>query len=431
MRRLIPAAAIGALLLTLTLVTHVSVIAQASRTMWLPLVFGSGASLPLPPPDEAARRLTVPPGFQIRIFAPDVRGNARFMAFGPDGQLYVSLRNAGQIARLPDRDRDGLADSVEIVAGNLSGPHGLAWRDGWLYVAEQDKITRLRDSDGNGSLETKQLVTSNIPGPQGHTTRTLHFGPDGKLYVSAGSSCNNCVENDRRRATIMRFEPDGSIPADNPFVNDPDPNRRPVWAEGLRNSVDFLWTPDGRLWANHNGSDGLGDDLPPEEIVIEVARGKHYGWPFCYTPGEGANLPPNQRAEVRDTRVPLPAGWTCASAVPALFTDKAHSAPLGMSLGTSVNFPASYAGDLYVAYHGSWNTTAANRRDCKVQRIEIERGQPVRSVDFVNGWRAPDKPCGDSATWGRPADVVFGPDGAMYISDDHAGRVYRVVYTGR
>ncbi len=398
-------------------------------TLFLPLVTRT-ASPVLPPPDEASRRLTVPAGFAIRIFAEGLEGKARFMAFGPDGALYLTLMNAGRIVRLPDRDGDGRADRVEVVAEGLNLPHGIEWRDGWLYVAEGDRIERLRDGDGDGRLELRELVTDNIPSPRGHVSRTLHFGPDGKLYVSAGSSCNICEEEDPRRAVILRFNPDGTIPPDNPFASDPDPRRRPLWAWGLRNSVDFLWAPDGTLWANHNGSDGLGDDLPPEEIVIAVQRGRHHGWPYCYTPGLGPNLPPDQRAEVRDTRMSLPPGFTCADAVPALFTDLAHSAPLGMDTGMRAAFPSEYRDDLFVAYHGSWNTSLSNARDCKVQRIVVENGRPVRSEDFVNGWRAPGKMCGDPATWGRPADVLFGPDGAMYISDDHGGRVYRVVYVG-
>lgn len=400
-----------------------------SPTLFLPLVTRTVLPI-LPPPDEASRRLTVPPGFAIRIFAEGLEGKARFMAFGPDGALYLTLMNAGRIVRLPDRDGDGRADRVEVVAEGLNLPHGIEWRDGWLYVAEGDRIERLRDGDGDGYLEIRELVTDNIPFPRGHVSRTLHFGPDGKLYVSAGSSCNICEEDDPRRAAILRFNPDGTIPPDNPLADDPDPRRRPLWAWGLRNSVDFLWTPDGALWANHNGSDGLGDDLPPEEIVIAVQRGRHHGWPYCYTPGLGPNLPPDQRAEVRDPRMPLPLGFTCADAVPALFTDLAHSAPLGMDQGTRAAFPPEYRDDLFVAYHGSWNTSLPNARDCKVQRIVVEGGSPVRSEDFVNGWRAPGKMCGDPATWGRPADVLFGPDGAMYISDDHGGRVYRMVYTG-
>lgn len=267
---------------------------------------------------------------------------------------------------------------------------------------------------------------------EGDTARArCTFGPDGKLYVSAGSSCNICAEEDPRRAAILRFDPDGSIPSDNPFAADPDPRRRALWAWGLRNSVDFLFTRGGQLWADHNGSDGMGDDVPPEEIIIEVQKGRHHGWPYCYTPTLGANLPPNQAAEARDDRLPLPVGFDCTEAVPALFTDLAHSAPLGMALGRSSAFPAEYRDDFFVAFHGSWNTTTEGIRDCKVQRIVIENGRPVRSEDFANGWRAEGRPCGDAASFGRPASVIFGADGAMYVSDDAAGRVYRLVCVGR
>ncbi|MCX7838950.1 MAG: PQQ-dependent sugar dehydrogenase [Anaerolineae bacterium] len=386
---------------------------------------------PVPPPDEAARRITVPNGFAIRIFAQGLT-QPRFMAFGPDGMLYVSLMRAGQVVRLPDRNADGLADGVEVIASGLNAPHGIEWHNGWLYVAEQDRVERFRDADNNGTFESREVVTTNLPCCGGHISRTLHFGPDGKLYVSAGSYSNITPESDPRRAAILRFNADGTIPADNPFANDADARKRAVWAEGLRNSVDFVFTSSGELWANHNGSDGLGDHLPPEEIVIRVERGRHYGWPYCYTPTLGANLPPNQTAEVRDTRVALPPGFDCAQVVPALFTDLAHSAPLGMTFASIVNFPAMYQHDLFVAYHGSWNTDAVeNYRDCKVQRIVIENGLPTRSETFATGWRAPNAKCGDAATWGRPADVIFGPDGVMYISDDKGGRVYRVVYVGQ
>jgi glucose/arabinose dehydrogenase len=393
---------------------------------------GSAPQQPVvPPADEAANRLIVPQGFAVRIFAEQLTGRPRFMAIGPDGLLYLTLMNSGQIVRLPDHDGDGRADKSEIVASGLSLPHGIEWHGDWLYLAEGDKIERLRDGDGNGTLEIKQLVTNAIPAPEGHSSRTVHFGPDGKLYVSAGSKCNipvNCVEADKRRATIMRFNVDGTIPLDNPYSNDPDMSRRPVWAEGLRNSVDFLWAPNGQLWANHNGSDGLGDDVPPEEIIIPVQRGKSHGWPYCYTPTVG--LTPIGTSEVRDQRVPLPTGFDCDQVVPALLTDAAHSAPLGMTLADGTNFPAAYRDDLFVAYHGSWNTNNVNNyRDCKVQRVIIENGAPVASETFITGWRSPGQKC--SAAWGRPADVIFAPDGSMLISDDHAGRVYRVVYVGQ
>lgn len=395
---------------------------QELNALYFPIISRAGISLP--PPDEASQRIHVLAGFEIRIFADSLPAAPRLMDFGPDGWLYVALPSNGQIVRLPDRNQDGVADGIEIVASGLNGPHGIEFHAGWLYVAEYDRIERLADLDGNGSFESRELVTDNIPGPSGHSSRTVHFGPDGKLYVSAGSSCNICVEDDPRRAAILRFNPDGSIPTDNPFAGDSDLRKRPVWAWGLRNSVDFLWTPAGALWADHNGVDGLGDDLPPEEIVIPVQSGHSHGWPYCYTPTLGIN----STAEVRDTRLALPAGFTCVQAVPAIFTAPAHSAPLGMALGNGTQFPLDYRDDLYVAFHGSWNTSGTSNRDCKVERVILENGVPAGSQDFANGWRAPGGKCGDAATWGRPADVAFGPQGDLYISDDKGMRIYRVVY---
>lgn len=408
-----------------------------TKTLYLPQVTKSPT---LPPADEASARLTVPPGFAIRIFAQNLVGKPRFMAVGPDTHLYISLYDSGQIARLPDRNGDGLSDGTEIVASGLTSPHGLEWRAGWLYVAEAGKVERLQDSDGNGSLETRQLITDNIPGPGGHSSRTLHFGPDGKLYVSAGSSCNVCAETDPRRAAILRFNPDGTIPADNPFATDSDLRKRPLWAWGLRNSVDFLWTASGQMWADHNGRDNLldaqssPDTLPPEEIIIPVQGNKSHGWPYCYTAVQGLNQP--TQAELLDpqSNLALPVGFNCSltNVVPALFTDLAHSAPLGMTLGdTQLAFPPSYQSSLYVAYHGSWNTTTASIRECKVERILLNGENPTGSQVFVGGFRAAGQTCGSAATWGRPADVLTGADGALYISDDKGGRVYRVVWMGQ
>lgn len=390
--------------------------------LYFPIIQKGG--LALPPADEAASRIRVPDGFHIRIYAQNLPGSPRLMTVGPDGMLYASLTSAGKLIRLPDRNTDGLADAAETIADSLNGPHGLEFYAGWLYVAEYDRVERLADTNSDGWFETRELVTDNIPGPSGHSTRTLHFGPDGKLYVSAGSSCNYCTEDDPRRAAILRFNPDGSIPTDNPFAADADTRKQPLWAWGLRNSVDFLWTPAGDLWADHNGSDGLGDDLPPEEIVIPVTENRSHGWPYCYTPTLGVN----DALEVRDTRIALPAEFTCAQAVAALYTAPAHSAPLGMSWGAGSNFPQPYQDSLYVAFHGSWNASTSSNRDCKVERVLLADGLPVGSEDFANGWRADGAKCGDAASWGRPVDVAFGLDGAMYISDDKGARIYRVIY---
>jgi glucose/arabinose dehydrogenase len=393
----------------------------------LPLIRTSG--LGLPPADEASARLTVPAGFAVRIFASGLSA-PRLMTVGPDRQLYVAERGGDRIVRLPDADQNGLADAVVAVATGLNGPHSVEWHDGALYVAEDDRVSRLADANGDGDFldaGERTTVTTNIPCCGGHSSRTARFGPDGKLYVAAGSTSNITPESDRRRAAILRFNADGSIPADNPFANDPEPTRRPVWAEGLRNSVDFLFLPDGRLWADHNGSDGLGDDAPPEETVIAVEKGRHYGWPFCYTPTLGAT--PTGTQEVRDTRVDLaPPVAGCAAVMPALFTDLAHQAPLGMARYDKTLFPAEYQGNLFVAYHGSWNAPTAPR-DCKVQRIVVQGGRPTGAESFLTGFRDnAGQSCGGA--WGRPAGVAVGAEGELLVSDDQNGNVYRVIYVG-
>ncbi len=386
----------------------------------------SGSAI-VPPADAVAERLQVPAGFAVRLFAEGL-SQPRLMTIGPDGTLYVADQRAGTVVRLPDANDDGLADAAEVVVEGLDGAHSVEWFDGWLYVASYGQVNRLQDQDGDGTFETKELVTDNIPGSGGHSSRTLHFGPDGKLYVAAGSSSNNDPESDPRRATIMRFNPDGTIPEDNPFASDPDERRQPVFAEGLRNSVDFLFLPDGRLWADHNGSDMLGNNIPPEEIVIQIEAGNHYGWPYCYTPVEG--VVPAGTEEVHDERVDLNPDVfaSCSDAVPALFTDLAHYAPLGMTQYNASAFPADYQGNLFVAYHGSWNSTEP--RDCRVQRIVVQDGLPVESQPFLTGFRESESQSCNQA-WGRPAGVVVGNDGALYVSDDQNGQIYRVVYAGQ
>jgi len=408
-------------LLILT-VSQANVLAAGGTTLYIPLIIKAPeSSLALPPADAASARLSVPPGFAIRYFATQVGAKPRLMSIGPDGALYVALYNGQAIVRLPDDNHDGLADSVQPVLTGLNGPHNLEWFGGWMYVAENDKISRHKDLNSDGIYETHETIAS-LPSGGGHSTRTVHFGPDGKMYVSAGSTCNACDETDPRRAAILRFNPDGSIPADNPFKDDANVLKRPLWAWGLRNSVDFLWTPTGVLWADHNGMDGLGDNLPPEEIVIPVQGNHWHGWPTCYTATLGVNTSPE---------VPVNTGTDCSTAIPARFTDLAHSAPLGMQLGAAAPFPAAYQDDLFVAFHGSWNTTLANARDCKVQRILVENGQPVGSESFVNGFRAAGQACGGANTFGRPADVVVNSAGEMFISDDYSNAIYRVIYIGQ
>jgi glucose/arabinose dehydrogenase len=389
----------------------------------------------LPAADEVSARLRVPEGFAVRGFASGL-DTPRLMTIGPDGALYVADRMAGSVVRLPDRNNDGLADDREVVLSGLSGPHSVDWNGGCLYVAENDKVSRHCDTNSDGSLDQNTFIAP-LPTGGNHTSRTLHVGPDGKLYVSAGSTCNVCLEPDPRRAAILRFNLDGSIPADNPFANDANELRRPVWAEGLRNSIDFVFMPDGRMWANHNGRDNMinadaKNDRPLEEIVIPVQGGRHHGWPFCTSERTDGQLEPGvaQYAEVADPSgdVPAaPAGFSCANAVPATVTSVAHSAPIGIARYGAAAFPAEYQGDVFVALHGSWNRMPP--APCKLVRVDVASGQPAAVEDFLSGFQQGTEPCGEA--WGRPAGVVAGPDGALYVSDDKNGRVYRIIWVGR
>lgn len=351
------------------------------------------------PGAEADAPRGLPPGFTLSVYAEGL-GKARFLAFGPDTKnpggppvLYVTAVREGQVLALPDRDRDGRADEVVRFYQGLSSPHGLAWRDGWLYVGETHRVVRLRDTDGDLRADEREIVVPNLPDRGQHFTRTVGFGPDGKLYVSVGSSCNVCRESDRRRAAILRFNVDGTSPE--------------IFAHGLRNAVGFTWHPDTKeLWATDNGRDWLGDDLPPEELNL-VRRGDDHGWPYCY----GDRIPdPDLGSPER-----------CAKTVPATFEMQAHSAPLGLGFYTGTMFPEEYRGDLFIAFHGSWNRSVPT--GYKVVRVRFQDGKPVGIEDFVDvfveGGRVKH----------RPVDVLTGPDGALYISDDHRGTIFRLTYS--
>jgi len=344
---------------------------------------------------EPNEPIQLPPGFGISTY---VRGLAgpRMMAIGPDGALYVAERNAGLIVRLPDRDRDGLADAVEVVADGLSAPSSLAFYvDGSLYVGETTRILRLTDPDGDGFFQVQEVVVGGLPSG-GHNTRTVLFDPAGTyLYVSVGSSCNVCIEEDERRATIMRYRPDGS--------------EETVYARGLRNAVGIKFRPGtDELWVTNNGRDRMGDDLPPE-TVYRIQQNDNAGWPRCHS------------GRIVDPEFGEPAA--CDGILDPVVEMQAHSAPLGLSFYEGAQFPSSYQGDLFIAFHGSWNRTVPT--GYKVVYIPIEDGHPGAVQDFAVGWLR-----SDGSRWGRPVDVIAGAEGSLFISDDEGGTIYRVFYSG-
>jgi len=347
-------------------------------------------------------KLHLPPGFRISIFA-DTEQSPRMMTFSPGGVLMATATDEGTVLAMPDPRQTGKAERVVTVLKDLNGPHGIAFHNGALYIAEVSKIMRYDWDEANLRASNPRQIGALPSSGGGHMTRTLLFA-NGKLYASAGSSCNVCLERDPRRAAVMEMNDDGS--------------GERIFARGLRNAVGLAYNPKTQtVWASVNGRDWLGDDLPPDEIMDLGKSGGDFGWPWCY----GDRVP--------DTRFSKDAPAHCTNVVPPKVNLQAHSAPLGLAFYNGSMFPRQYQGDLFVAFHGSWNRSVPT--GYKVVRIKLkDQTQPEGVEDFITGWM----PAGASRITrpaGRPVGIVIGSDGSMYISDDKNGAIYRVTYGGK
>jgi glucose/arabinose dehydrogenase len=357
------------------------------------MLFGTGIDAPAASTLEG--RLVGPPGAGVGRFAEGVK-NARFLRFTPSGALLVSQPREGTVLLLErDRDGDGRSDGRRVLLSGLDRPHGLEIHDGWLYVAETSAVGRVRfDAQTGLTAGAFERVVSGLPGGGNHWTRTVRFGPDGWMYVSIGSSCNVCAESDPRRAAIVRYHADGT--------------GEQLFATGLRNSVGFDWRPaDGQLYATDNGRDLLGDDFPPCELN-RIVEGGFYGWPVA----NGDRVPDPDLGKGQEARI--------AASIPPVHGFRAHNAPLGITFLRSEKAPSDYRGAAVVALHGSWNRT---RKDgYKVVSLHWSADGSISERDFLAGFLG----ASDDDLIGRPVDVAEGPDGAVYVSDDYAGSVYRV-----
>lgn len=348
--------------------------------------------------DADIAAVELPPGFEAAIFAEGLSG-PRFLAFGPDGVLHVADRGNNRIVTLPDTDGNGRADSTNVFADNLNSPHSLVFHEGAWFVGVPSGVVRLQDTNGDGRADVQETVVGDLPPSGQHTTRTVDFLPDGRMVISVGSSCNVCEEEDPRRAAIVVYE-------------GPAGGGEEIFATGLRNAVGLAVHPQtGELWATNNGRDLMGDDLPPETIY-QVTQGSDYGWPTCHA---GDIVDPDMGQPGSCDGVPAPD-----------VAMQAHMAPLGLTFYTGDSFPADYQGDMFVALHGSWNRSVPV--GYKVGRVPMENGRPAGDLqDFATGWLDLEA----NAVYGRPVDVAVGPDGALYVSDDKGGYIYRIQYTGR
>jgi len=384
---LITLGSIGTLLMT-------GVIAPSS----LPILLNTMMGMAGPAADHTTvrQRYQVPEGFTLELYAADVP-RARFLRVTSGGDLLVSRPHMGDILLLRrDADDDGHPDTRETLIEGLNRPQGMAIHDGWLYIAESDRISRIPFDDNTGTLiGGPEPVVDHLTDNGNHWSKTIGIGPDQKLYLAQGSTCNACEEEDPRRATMMRFQLDGSQPE--------------IIATGLRNSVGFGWAPwNGALYAADNGRDMLGDDFPPCELN-RIAAGQFYGWPYF----NGDNVPdPDMGADpLAAQREPI---------LPA-HNFLPHNAPLGMTFLNSDALTPEYERSALAALHGSWNRSTPD--GYKVVSLHwTEEG--IEERDFLTGFL--DE--GDIS--GRPVDVAQGPDGTIYISDDYAGAIYRVSYQG-
>jgi glucose/arabinose dehydrogenase len=350
--------------------------------------------------------LEVPVGFTIEEVASGIP-SPRFMALDPfNGSLVYGSSTTSQVVRLVDTNGDGRYDQQQIVAGGLAAVHSVAFFSiggtggvPTLYAAAEDRLVRLANFDANGTAQQVDKLLDLPSGAKdlyGHRTRTIARGPDGKLYISVGSSCDVCVEDTPLRAAILRANVDGS--------------GLEIFASGLRNTVGFDWRPGGNeLWGADMGRNNLGQDKVSDELDL-IGQGKNYGWPYCYD-----DAAPNP--EFNDAT-------KCAGTVTPVFKFPPHWAPLGFVFYNRPGFPPSYQGDALVAFHGTAKDQVQTLGGYLVARVRFKNGKPVGMEDLVRGWNAK----GD--IWGRPAGLLLLPDGSVLISDDFGGRIYRLRYTG-
>jgi glucose/arabinose dehydrogenase len=352
-------------------------------------------------PANAALR--VPAGFAAHLYAERL-ATPRWLEAAPNGDLFVAESSSGRIRLLRDTNGDGRADVSEVFVEGLNRPHGMALRPGHLYIADTRGVFRVAyqpgDTKARGALEA---VTAEgvFGGGYGHWTRNIVFSPDGTSFYASVGSAGNIAEEDAPRATILKFNADGSAPR--------------VFAAGLRNPVGIAFRPgSNELWTVVNERDGLGDGLVPDYLT-RVQDGAFYGWPYAYI---GKNPQPGY-AERRPDLV-------AKSVVPDILFES-HSAPLGLTFYTGTAFPPDYRGDAFVALHGSWN--AFKPTGYKVVRVPFRDGKPVGHYEiFASGfWTAgTDR----AEVWGRPVGLTIMSDGALMIADDAGDTIWRVTWRG-
>lgn len=366
--------------------------------VWLVARFGFGINAPLlkkntPTQVLLEQRIEMPSGLSLSAFASKLPG-ARALLVTTTGDLLVSLPHKGKIVLLKqDSNNDGVSDGRIELMNKLNLPHGMTFYQDWLYIAETNAIGRIRfNAKTRQTIGDYQKIITGLPKGGNHWSRSIDFGPDGMLYVSIGSSCNVCEEEDPRRAAMLRFSPEGTDAE--------------VYATGLRNTVGFDWqSSTGILYGADNGRDFLGDNFPPCELN-RIEQGKFYGWPYLNgnqvpDPDYGSHNPNRQR-----------------NSIPPVHEFGAHTAPLSLVFIKNERLRAIMHGSALVTLHGSWNRS--NKSGYKIVALTFNPDQRITEHDFISGFELNDD------VIGRPVDIAEAPDGSLYISDDFSGSIYRL-----
>jgi len=361
---------------------------------------------------DIIKQLHVPQGFVLSVFADNLL-NARSLALGDNGVVFVGTGSADTVYAIQDSNSDGVADKRYIIANHLYMPNGVAYKDGSLFVAEVNRIIRFdRITQQLDNPPKPVVVYDQFPSNQHHGWKYLRFGPDNKLYTSVGAPCNICEPEKPIYGSLVRLNADGS--------------GFEIIAKGIRSSVGLDWQPEtNALFFTENGRDYLGDDLPPDELNRWTAVGEHFGFPYCH----GGDIPDPE----------FGAGKKCAQFTAPEWKFKAHMAPLGLRFYRGSQFPQEFKNQLFVAEHGSWNRSEPH--GYRVALIKFNQGKPVADdcmdaggramhgaiaeQDFIDGWLRKD-----GNVLGRPVDILEMPDGSLLISDDKLGVIYKVEYKG-
>lgn len=363
-------------------------VSETENAPKLPEIEEAESTLPI-------EKIKLADGFKIEVFAENVE-NARAMAMGDKGTLFVGSRKEGKVYALLDQDKDFKADKIIIVDTDLNMPTGLAFKDGDLYVGAVSKIWKYPAIEKSlPEIPEPVLVTDAFPSDDHHGWKYLDFGPDGKLYVPVGAPCNICLKEEEIYASIARMNPDGSDIE--------------VFAHGVRNSVGFAWHPETKeLFFTENGRDWLGNEIPPCELNRAPQKGMHFGYPFCH----GGTIADPEFGKNR----------TCNEFTKPVQNLGPHVAPLGMLFYTGSMFPNSYKNEIILAEHGSWNRD--EKIGYRLMQITLDENYQGSSYKpFAEGWLDDD-----GKVWGRPVDVLQLSDGSMLVSDDKADAVYRITY---